>query len=161
MMDKLIIIDGRSILSTCFYATVPLEYIRAKNPEEKQFLLHRIMQTKSGIFTNGVYNMSKNLLKLIERQEPSHLAIAWDITRDTFRRKLYPEYKANRLETAPELKSQFILMQDILRSAGVAQFMDTDREADDFLGSLSKQFESEITCFHLYQRSGCFTAGFR
>jgi DNA polymerase-1 len=86
-------------------------------------------------------------MRLVEKQQPSHLAVAWDITRDTFRKKMYPDYKANRADTAPELKSQYILMQDILHSAGVAQFMDSNLEADDFLGSLSMQFESDLPVY--------------
>lgn len=145
-MDKLIIVDGSSILSTCFFATVPNEYFRAKTPEERQFVLPRIMQS-NGIFTNGVYAMCKNILGLIEKQQPSHLAVAWDITRETFRRKMYPEYKANRTDTAPELKSQYILMQDLLRTGGIPQFMDENLEADDFLGSLSMQFENDLPVY--------------
>ncbi|MDD3040420.1 5'-3' exonuclease H3TH domain-containing protein [Bacteroides sp.] len=145
-MKKLVIVDGSSILSSCFFATVPNEYYRAKSPEERQFILPRIMQ-HNGVFTNGVFAMCRSLNKLVEKQKPTHLAVAWDISRNTFRRKLYPDYKANRDETVPELKSQYILMQDILRSAGIAQFMDENLEADDFLGSLSKIFESEIPIF--------------
>lgn len=105
------------------------------------------MQTSTGIFTNGVYAMANSLTRLVKKQKPSHLAVAWDITRDTFRKKLYPEYKANRLETAPELKSQFILMQEILAAAGIPQFMDHDVEADDYIGSLARKFEHEIPVF--------------
>lgn len=150
MINNLIIVDGSSILSTCFFATVPNEYFRAKSPEERQFILPKIMQT-NGIFTNGVFAMCRNLINLVRKQQPSHLAVAWDISRDTFRRKMYPDYKANRAETAPELKSQYILMQDILRTAGIAQFMDANLEADDFLGSLSKRFEYELPV-HLYTK---------
>lgn len=143
----LLLIDGSSILNSCFFGTVPQEYYRAKTPEEKRFILPRIMQTKTGIFTNGVFAMSKSLRNLVERCKPTHMAVAWDVTRDTFRRGLYPEYKANRAETAPELKSQFALMQEVLRAAGIMQFMDSNVEADDFLGSLSKQFESRVPVY--------------
>lgn len=137
----LLLIDGSSILNSCFFGTVPQEYYRAKTPEEKRFILPRIMQTKTGIFTNGVFSMSKSIKNLVERCKPKYMAVAWDITRDTFRRQIYPEYKANRAETAPELKSQFAIMQEVLRAAGIKQFMDSNIEADDFLGSLSRQFE--------------------
>jgi DNA polymerase-1 len=148
-MRKLIIIDGSSLLSTYFFATVPNEYYRAKTQEERRFILPRIMQTSTGIFTNGVFAMCKSLIKLVEQQKPSHIAVCWDISRNTFRRQMYPEYKANRAETAPELKSQYILMQEILTKAGIAQFMDENLEADDFIGSLAKQFESELPVFIL------------
>lgn len=144
---SLLLIDGSSILTSCFFGTVPQEYYRAKTPEEKRFILPRIMQTKTGIFTNGVFAMCRSIKMLVENCMPTHMAVAWDVTRDTFRREIYPEYKANRAETAPELKSQFAIMQDILRAAGIKQFMDPNIEADDFLGSLSRQFESHTPVY--------------
>lgn len=146
-MAKLILVDGSSIINACFFATVPREYFIAKSPEERKFILPRIMKTRTGIFTNGVFAMMKSLKRLIKNQQPSHLAIAWDVSRETFRRAMYPDYKANRSETAPELKSQFILMQEILAAAGIAQFMDQYYEADDFIGSLAHQFEEQIPVY--------------
>ena len=146
---KLILIDGSSLLNTYFWATVPREYLMAKTPEERQFYSKRIMQTSEGIYTNGVYAMTKSLLKLIEKQQPTHMAVTWDVTRDTFRKKLYDDYKAQRKETLPELKSQFILMQDLLKAAGIPQFMSTEYEADDYLGSLAKSFENQLPVFIL------------
>ncbi|WP_083453800.1 5'-3' exonuclease [Syntrophomonas palmitatica] len=107
------------------------------------------MQTSYGVFTNGVFAMCKTLMRLVETCKPDYMAVAWDISRETFRRKMYPDYKANRVETAPELKSQYILMQEILKTAGIAQFMDDNLEADDFLGCLSTQFESREPVFIL------------
>ena len=52
---SLLIVDGSSILNSCFFGTVPQEYYRAKNSRRKEFILPRIMQTKTGIFTNGVF----------------------------------------------------------------------------------------------------------
>ncbi len=146
---KLILIDGSSLLNTYFWATVPREYLIAKTPEERQFYSKRIMQTSEGVYTNGVYAMTKSLLKLIEKQQPTHMAVAWDITRDTFRKKLYKDYKAQRKETLPELKSQFLLMQDLLKAAGISQFMSTEYEADDYLGTLAKRFEDQLPVFIL------------
>ncbi len=146
---KLILIDGSSLLNTYFWATVPREYLIAKTPEERQFYSKRIMQTSEGVYTNGVYAMTKSLLKLIEKQQPTHMAVAWDITRDTFRKKLYKDYKAQRKETLPELKSQFLLMQDLLKAAGISQFMSTEYEADDYLGTLAKKFENQLPVFIL------------
>ncbi len=146
---KLILIDGSSLLNTYFWATVPREYLMAKTPEERRYYTKRIMQTSEGIYTNGVYAMTKSLLKLIEKQQPTHIAVAWDITRNTFRKKLYEGYKAQRKETLPELKSQFILMQDLLKAAGIPQFMSTEYEADDYLGTLAKRFENQLPVFIL------------
>lgn len=144
---SLLLVDGSSMLNSCFFGTVPKEYYRARTPEERRFILPRIMQTRSGVFTNGVYAMSKSLKNLVERCKPGYMAVAWDVSRETFRRGIYAEYKANRAETAPELKSQFAIMQEILRVAGVKQFMDQNLEADDYLGSLSKQFEKNTPVY--------------
>lgn len=140
----LIIIDGSSLLSIAFYGTVPTGYHQAKTPEEKARILPELMQTSKGVYTNAVYSMCRTLLYLIEDQQPTHFAVAWDVGRNTFRKAIYPAYKANRPEKPEELKSQFILMQEVLRCAGVKQFMHRFFEADDFLGSLASKFESQI-----------------
>ncbi|KUG02585.1 dna polymerase i [hydrocarbon metagenome] len=154
-MNKLLIIDGSSILTTCFFATVPREYYYGKTPEEKQAALSRVMKTSNGICVNGVYTAMKSLTKLLNSQKPSHLAVAWDITRDTFRRRIYPEYKGNRAETVPELKSQFILMQELLEEANIQQFMDANLEADDLIGSLAKQFEQQLPTYIYTKDQDC------
>lgn len=154
-MSKLLIIDGSSVLTTCFFATVPREYYYGKTPGEKQAALDRVMKTSKGVCINGVYTAMKSLTKLISTQKPSHLAVMWDITRDTFRRKIYPEYKGNRPQTVPELKSQFILMQGLLEEANVQQFMDSDLEADDLVGSLAKQFEKDIPTYVYTKDQDC------
>jgi len=148
-LKKLILIDGSSILSTSFYGNLPMGYVRAKTREEKEKALAKVLQTSTGIFTNAIYTMTKVLLSIIEKQKPTHLAVAWDITRDTFRRELYGEYKANRDETPSELKSQFILMQKLLERANIPSFSHQRYEADDILGTLSRKFEEEISVYIL------------
>lgn len=154
-MNKLLIIDGSSMLTSCFFATVPKEYLYAKTAEEKAEVAHKLLQTSKGQFVNGVYAMTKSLLKIINTQKPSHLAVCWDISRDTFRRRMYPEYKGNRAETVPELKSQFLLMQEILEEANIPQFMDGDLEADDLIGGLVSQFETELTVYIYTKDQDC------
>jgi DNA polymerase-1 len=139
MDQKLILIDGSSVLSSCFYGTVPKDYYK-----DREQSLSKLLKTPDGVFTNGVYAMTRALVKIINQQQPSHLAVAWDVSRNTFRKALYPQYKATRKETPEELKSQYILMQDFLRAANILQFMDWHYEADDFLGSLAKRFENQI-----------------
>lgn len=139
----LIVIDGSSVLSTAFFGTVPREY-HSKKPGDKEKAIEKLMKSSDGRYTNGVYAMTKMLLKLIKNQRPSNIAIAWDISRDTFRRDIYPEYKGTRSETPPELKSQFALMQEVVDAIGIRQFSVDKYEADDILGSLSRRFESEI-----------------
>ncbi|MBO4788887.1 MAG: DNA polymerase I [Lachnospiraceae bacterium] len=140
----LLIIDGSSLLSTQFYGNLPPAVLMAKTVEEKERHFSRIMQTSTGVYTNGIFGFLRYLLKVIRQQKPTHLAVAWDITRDTFRRRLCADYKANRSETIVPLKEQFALCQDILRRIGVVQYMSTEFEADDYSGSLAATFEGEI-----------------
>lgn len=142
--NKLVLIDGSSLLTTNFYGTAPKGYTMAKTDEEREKFVKDFIQTSTGIITNGVYGMMESLLKIIDKQEPTHLAVAWDLGRDkTFRRKLYPLYKAHRSETKKELKPQFALAQKVLREMGIPQFMFEEYEADDVIGTLSKQFCNE------------------
>ena len=84
--SKLLLIDGSSVLSSSFYGTVPYEYKKAKSEEEYQKALPKLMHTSDGTYyTNGVYTFFKILLNIIENQKPSHLFVAWDKTRNTFR----------------------------------------------------------------------------
>ena len=69
-----------------------------------------IMQTSDGIYTNGIYPTLRMIYKIIQEQRPTHIAVVFDQTRDTFRREIYPEYKAQRKETPEPLKKQFIMM---------------------------------------------------
>ena len=140
----LVLIDGSGLLSTQYYGNLPIEILAAKTEEEKKQYYGRIMHSHKGIYTNAIYGFMRTMLKICKEQKPTHIAVAWDVTRETFRRKLYPEYKANRSETAEPLKEQFALCQDILEKIGVKQFMSGDYEADDYCGTLSKLFEDDI-----------------
>lgn len=142
--EYLLIIDGSSLLSTQFFGNLPREIMFAKTLEEKQRYFPKIMQTGTGIYTNAVYGFLRVLLKIIKEQKPTFLAVAWDVTRDTFRREIYPDYKGNRGETLEPLQNQFALCQEILDKMGVKQFMDRRYEADDFSGSLCKKFEQSV-----------------
>lgn len=108
----------------------------------------KLMQV-DGVYTNGVYTMIDKLLKIIKNQNPKYLAIAWDLNRQTFRRDIYPEYKANRSETRPELKSQYPLAQEVLKEMGIAQFIYEGYEADDIIGTLSNKMSSEVPVYIL------------
>ncbi len=140
----LLIIDGSSLLSTQFYGNLPREILFAKTQEEKEKYYYKIMQNSKGVYTNAVYGFFRTLLRIIKDQKPSHLVVTWDISRETFRRKLYPEYKAQRSETVLPLKEQFELCQKALNAVGVCQLMDENYEADDFSGTVAALFEKEI-----------------
>lgn len=140
----LLLIDGSSLLSTQFYGNLPREVMFAKTLEEKAKNFHKIMMTSTGTYTNAVFGFMRTLIKIIKEQKPDYLAVAWDVSRNTFRRELYAEYKGNRTETMEPLKTQFALCQDVLKRMGIVQLMDEHFEADDFCGSIAKKFEASI-----------------
>lgn len=147
MKEKLICIDGSSLLSTSFYATVPISFSKAKTEAEKQKALEKVMKTSDGQYTNGVFKMMQLITKLIKQQNPTHLMVAWDLSRNTFRRELYPEYKAHRKETPEELKAQFALAQEVLKAMNITQYVFEKYEADDVIGTISKLFKDEIPVY--------------
>ena len=142
--DFFLIIDGSSLLSTQYFGNLPREILYARTPEEKEKYYYKLMKTSSGVYTNAVYGFLKTLFKILKDQKPKYLAITWDLTRDTFRRTLYPLYKANRGDTPLPLIDQFNLMPEILKRFGIREFMSEEYEADDYSGSLAKAFELEV-----------------
>lgn len=144
MGDYLLLIDGSSLLSTQYFGNLPREILYAKKQEEKEAWYHKIMMTSKGVYTNGIFGFLRYLFKIIKEQKPAYLAVAWDLTRDTFRRELYADYKGNRSETPEPLREQFALCQEVLANMGICQLMDEHFEADDLCGSMAKKFESQL-----------------
>ena len=142
--DFLLIIDGSGLLSTQYYGNLPKEVLYAKTEEEKEQFYYKLMKTSSGVFTNGVFGFVKTLISILQYQQPKYLAVCWDVTRDTFRKTLYDDYKANRKMTPMPLSEQFALCQRFLNEIGVAQFYSEEYEADDYAGSLSARFKGEV-----------------
>lgn len=123
-MSKLILIDGNSIANRAFYA-LPL------------------LTNSSGLHTNAVYGFTTMLLKLIEEQQPTHFMVAFDAGKVTFRHKDYKEYKGGRAKTPPELSEQFPLLKELLQAFGIAQFELEGYEADDIIGTLTRQADEQ------------------
>ncbi len=144
MRDYLLLIDGSSLLTTQFFGNLPREIMFAKTLEEKEQFFHKIMQTSDGCYTNGVYGFVRMLARILKEQTPGYLAVAWDISRDTFRREIYPDYKGTRSDMLYPLKTQFALCQYLLEQFHIPQFLDERYEADDFCGTLAEQFEHEV-----------------
>ncbi len=142
--EFMLIIDGSSLLSTQYYGNLPREILYAKKDEDKEAFYYKIMQTSDGVYTNGVFGFFKTLFSILEKQKPKYLAICWDLTRDTFRREIYSEYKCNRKKTPEPLIKQFELCQKMLSRIGIVQFSSNEYEADDFAGTLTKRFEKDI-----------------
>ena len=144
---KLVIIDGSSLLSTSFYGTAK-DLMFAKTEEQKEQAYKKLMQTKDGVYTNGVYGFMKTLNKIIDNQKPSHLAVVFDLSRETtFRKQMYSEYKGTRKKTPSPLSQQFKLMQEVLEYIGIPVFKSLEFEADDYAGSLARRFEDEIPVY--------------
>jgi DNA polymerase-1 len=118
-MDKLIVIDGNSIANRAFYA-LPL------------------LSNSAGLHTNAVFGFTTMLLRLIEEEQPTHMLVAFDAGKVTFRHETYAEYKGTRAKTPPELAEQFPLIRELADSFGIARFELEGYEADDIIGTLTR-----------------------
>lgn len=143
-MKKFLIIDGSSMLSTSYYGNLPKSVLYAKTDEEKESHYSEILQTSKGAYTNALFTMLRTLVSLYRKAKPDYVAIAFDVSRDTFRRTVLgaDSYKANRKESPAPLREQFIAMENLLQKIGCQVLMDKDYEADDFAASLVRKFES-------------------
>ncbi len=145
--EKFILIDGSSMLVTNYYGNLPKALLFEKDPEKKEKLYSQILHNDKGQYTNAMYGMMRTILKIIAEQKPSHMMFAFDMTRDTFRREKYPDYKGNRGDTPAPLKEQFENMEKLLEEMGFAVFYDSHYEADDIVGSVVSKFEKEIPSY--------------
>ena len=118
MAEKFLLIDGSSLIHRAFFALPPLT-------------------TKKGVNTGAVYGFCNMLLKLLTDMRPDYVVIAFDKSRQTFRRAKYKEYKAQRKPTPTELSEQFPLAMDLFKKMGINTLELDDYEADDIIGTLS------------------------
>ncbi|PZD95840.1 DNA polymerase I [Paenibacillus sambharensis] len=118
-MEKWMLIDGNSIANRAFYAMPPLT-------------------NSAGLHTNAVYGFTTMLLRLIEEEKPTHILVAFDAGKITFRHEGYEDYKGGRAKTPPELSEQFPVLKDLLQAFGIAQFELSGYEADDIIGTLTR-----------------------
>lgn len=156
MSRKLLLIDGSSLLSTHYHGNLPRQLQGVSDMAKRELLFPKILHTSDGVYTNAMFGMLKALLKIIKEQEPSHIAVAWDVSRNTFRREIASDYKGTRKETDAPLKEQFKNMQSLLERIGIKQLMSSPDspisetfEADDYLGSMAAKFEEEIPVYLL------------
>ena len=118
----LMVIDGHSLAFRAFYA-LPVDSFR----------------TADGQHTNAIHGFISMMLNLLAKEKPTHLAVAFDISRYSFRTREYPEYKGTRGETPPEFIGQVPLLQDALHAMGITTITKEDFEADDILATLAAQ----------------------
>ena len=126
MKKRLLLIDGHSMAYRAFYALPPENFT-----------------TASGQHTNAIYGFATMLLSLLVSEKPTHVAVAFDVSRKTFRSEIFPQYKANRTATPDEFRSQMSYLHDLVSSFGISKFEIEGYEADDILGTIAKQAERE------------------
>jgi DNA polymerase-1 len=126
MSKRLLLIDGHSMAYRAFYA------LPAEN-----------FTTASGQHTNAIYGFATMLLSLLSSEKPTHVAVAFDVSRKTFRSEIFPEYKANRAKTPDEFRSQMSYLHELVKAFGITQFEVEGYEADDILATITKRAEKE------------------
>ena len=99
--------------------------------------------TAQGQHTNAVYGFATMLLSLLSSEKPTHVAVAFDVSRKTFRSEIFPEYKANRAKTPDEFRSQMSYLHELVTAFGITTFEVEGFEADDIIATITKQAERE------------------
>lgn len=155
-MKKFLLIDGSCMLTTAYYACIPPEMAHAKDIANQERYYSRLLKTSDGKYTNALYATVNMFLNVVSHVRPDYLAIAFDEGRDTFRRKRYEFYKANRTERPLPLADQFMYVQDIFKKMGFAVFSDGNYEADDLIASVIQKCWSPETDFYIYSKDHDF-----
>jgi DNA polymerase-1 len=99
--------------------------------------------TAQGQHTNAIYGFATMLLSLLTTEKPTHVAVAFDVSRKTFRSEIFPEYKANRAKTPDEFRSQMSYLHELVTAFGITTFEVEGFEADDIIATIAKQAERE------------------
>jgi DNA polymerase-1 len=123
---RLLLIDGHSMAYRAFFA------LPAEN-----------FTTAQGQHTNAIYGFATMLISLLKDEKPTHVAVAFDVSRKTFRTDIFPDYKANRAKTPDEFRSQMSYLNDLVKGFGITQFALEGYEADDLIATITKQAERE------------------
>ena len=124
MSDKIVLLDGHSILNRAFYGVPDLS-----NAE--------------GLHTNAVYGFLNILFKILDEEQPQYLAVAFDLHAPTFRHKMYDQYKGTRKPMPQELREQVPVIQEVLAAMDIEIVTKEGYEADDILGTLGRKCEEE------------------
>jgi DNA polymerase-1 len=126
MSKRLLLIDGHSMAYRAFFA------LPAEN-----------FTTAQGQHTNAIYGFATMLLSLLSTEKPTHVAVAFDVSRKTFRSEIFPDYKANRAKTPDEFRSQMSYLHELVIAFGISTFEVEGFEADDVIATIAKQAERE------------------
>ena len=123
---RLLLIDGHSMAYRAFFA------LPAEN-----------FTTAQGQHTNAIYGFATMLISLLKEEKPTHVAVAFDVSRKTFRTDIFPEYKANRAKTPDEFRSQMSFLNELVLGFGIQQFAVDGYEADDLIATITKRAEKD------------------
>ncbi len=124
MSEKLVLMDGHSILNRAFFGIPDLT-------------------NSEGLHTNAVYGFLNIMFKILEEEKPDYLTVAFDVPQPTFRHEMFAEYKGTRKPMASELREQVPLMKEMLSAMGVTVIEKGGYEADDLLGTIAKSSEEQ------------------
>lgn len=123
-MDKFVIIDGNNLMYRAFYAL----------PQLSNF---------DGEISNAVFGFANMLVKCINEIKPKYIAVCFDVAKKNFRHDKFADYKGTRKPTPDELKSQFPIAKEMLKKMNIQVVEKEGLEADDLMGCLSRQFDTE------------------
>ncbi|MDE6675851.1 MAG: DNA polymerase I, partial [Acetatifactor sp.] len=118
MAEKLVLIDGHSILNRAFYGVPDLSNAK-------------------GLHTNAIFGFLNILFKILEEEHPDYLAVAFDVHAPTFRHEMYEGYKGTRKPMPEELREQVPVMKEVLQAMKIIIMEQAGLEADDILGTLA------------------------
>ncbi|WP_314208829.1 DNA polymerase I [Vagococcus salmoninarum] len=125
--NKLLLIDGNSVAFRAFYAIQNFEAFK----------------TKSGLHTNAILFFNNMLDNLMEKEKPSHVLIAFDAGKTTFRHAFFDDYKAGRSKTPGEFKEQMPYIRELIEAFGIKHYELADYEADDIIGTMTRLADPE------------------
>ena len=123
---RLLLLDGHSLAYRAFFA-LPVENF----------------STTTGQATNAVYGFTSMLINTLRDEQPTHLAVAFDVSRQTFRSELFSDYKANRSASPPEFSGQVALIHEVLEAMDIATLQLEGYEADDIIATLASRAEAQ------------------
>lgn len=124
MSEKIVLIDGHSIINRAFYGVPDLT-------------------NKEGLHTNGIFGFVNILLKILDEEKPDYLTVAFDVKHPTFRHEMYTEYKGTRKGMPQELHEQVPVLKELLTAMGIKIMELPGYEADDLLGTVAKRSEAK------------------
>ena len=124
MDRKIVLIDGNSIINRAFFGVPPLT-------------------NEEGLHTNAIYGFLNIMFRIVEAEQPDHLAVAFDVHAPTFRHEIYKDYKGTRKGMPDELKEQVPVLKELLKAMDIKMLEKAGLEADDILGTLARRAEKE------------------